>query len=365
MLARVAKHVAQSVPHLSRRSQDAVVVAVCKHVPGASPESIQRASHADRQTLQSARKGKSRVALHDQVHVIRLHAEMDEPKPIALATRGNRAAHSRELTQSPQRRQSWLHAQRHFHRKAIRERDASPVRDVRALAAPLGSRSLATSAPAVGKHELFLCRSRANTSPTNRSRLLRHLNLHHYNARALRELLLNGQISRGIDSFPPRGIRAEKESAMHTSLCTHAEVQTRNVNQSNAALSQFEAGHTPPARIADTIHVNRVDHFHHRTPRPAPPLPSPPAPPHPAGAAPAAAEGEERLPGPSPRLLFASLFRSDPRAATSHRRILQPHHASASVPSLSTVFQLRPVVAVPRCFSITALVSFERPTPSG
>jgi len=36
-----------------------------------------------------------------------------------------------------------------------------------------------------------------------------------------------------------------------------------------------------------------------------------------------------------------------------------------AAPSFNTVFQLRAVPRVPSLFSITAFVSFDRPTPSG
>jgi hypothetical protein len=177
VLACVTQHVAQSDPHLRRRAQDAVVVAVSENAADTSPQSIQGASHADRQALESARKGRSRVALHDQVQVIRLHAEVDEPKPFALTTRDDRTAQRLKFTQPSQRRQSRVHSHGHCDRKAVLESRASVVRDVRALAAPLGSRSLASSTPAVREHEPLLRGFRAPSSPcTNRSRLLGHCN---------------------------------------------------------------------------------------------------------------------------------------------------------------------------------------------
>jgi hypothetical protein len=233
VFARVAKHVAQGVPHLLRRSQDAVVVAVGEDGPDATPQSIQCARNADRQTLEAARKGGSRVALHDQVHVIRLHTEVNEPKPVALASRSNCATQSRELAQSAQRRQSGLHSHRHFDRNAVREKGASPVRDIRTFAAALGSGSLASTAPAVREHEPLVRGFRAPPSSSpHRSRLLGHCNPHHFNARVSLELRLNGHISEGIEQFPLRGIRAEQSSGFAS--CTRRDFGALNNNQRHA-----------------------------------------------------------------------------------------------------------------------------------
>jgi hypothetical protein len=51
------------------------------------------------------------------------------------------------------------------------------------------------------------------------------------------------------------------------------------------------------------------------------------------------------------------------RAGWSARGRRRPH-APAKSASFSTVFQLRPVARVASVFSISALVSFERPMPS-
>lgn len=175
VLARVAQHVAQRVPHLAWRTQDAVLVAVDEDTAPAPPEPVQSAGHADREPLQAARQGGPAGAFDDQVQMIRLHAVVHQAKAAALAARNNRGSQRRVLLQAAQRREPRLHAHRHFHWKPGSERRASAVRHVRALAVRLGSRTLAPSAPTVGKLKPRLPQSRAPfPAPTRRCSLLGH-----------------------------------------------------------------------------------------------------------------------------------------------------------------------------------------------
>ncbi len=56
---------------------------------------------------------------------------------------------------------------------------------------------------------------------------------------------------------------------------------------------------------------------------------------------------------------------ADSRQRISKRSLRRREAQPARAASFSTVFQLRPVPLVPSFFSITAMVSFERPMPSG
>jgi hypothetical protein len=58
----------------------------------------------------------------------------------------------------------------------------------------------------------------------------------------------------------------------------------------------------------------------------------------------------------SPMCRFETAMHSSRRMHAAAR-----YDAAASAPSFSTVFQLRAVPRVPRCRSINAIVSFERP----
>jgi hypothetical protein len=158
VLASVAEHVPQGIPHLQRRAQDAVVVAVGEDAAEPPPQAIQRSSHANRQALHPARHRGPAAPLGEQVHVIRLHAEVHQPEPRALATRHDRSAHRSELSQVTQRRQARLHPQRHRHGKPGRERRSGAMRNSGSFSARLGPSPLAPSAPSVRESELGLLR---------------------------------------------------------------------------------------------------------------------------------------------------------------------------------------------------------------
>jgi hypothetical protein len=112
---------------------------------------------------------------------------------------------------------------------------------------------------------------------------------------------------------------------------TRATRLTPRAGASAACLRSGSANRTSLRGGESSAHSNEskapCEHFSRPSAHslPAPPRPSPSAPPHPSGAAPAAAEGEERLPGPSPR-------RPPPRAPFNHSPTnssrVEPHRQS-------------------------------------
>jgi hypothetical protein len=102
MLARIAQDVAQRVPHLARRAEDVVVIAIGEDAPPAPPQTVERARHPHRKPLDSSRKGRPAAAFDEQVQMIRLHAEVHEPEAPALTARCDRATEDRELPLPPQ-----------------------------------------------------------------------------------------------------------------------------------------------------------------------------------------------------------------------------------------------------------------------
>ncbi len=62
---------------------------------------------------------------------------------------------------------------------------------------------------------------------------------------------------------------------------------------------------------------------------------------------------------------FGSIFQNRIMVVSTRRSALTSPHNPAITPSLSTVFQFRAVPRMPSVFSITVLVNFDSPIPSG
>jgi len=124
----IAQHVCDRPRDLGRRPQDMLVEAVGEYLPGATHQPVETACDPHRKSLQAAREPHGIGRLHDQVEVISLHGEMDQPEPSAIASfrecRRERAE-AAAATKVPHVRQ---HAPGHVHRMVLRQKRPGHVR---------------------------------------------------------------------------------------------------------------------------------------------------------------------------------------------------------------------------------------------
>jgi hypothetical protein len=124
MVSRVEQHVAERIPYFTRRRESARVIAIRKDAAAPPDVSVQRASHTDREALNTAA---DRAALGQEVHVIRLHGEVHEAKPFAPLSPGERSTKRAHRDLLAQRRQSRDHSHRDVDRLPRRDRIALEV----------------------------------------------------------------------------------------------------------------------------------------------------------------------------------------------------------------------------------------------
>ncbi len=156
VLPRIEQHVAERVPHLPRRRQEANVIAVRQHPPAPPHRAVhgERESRADRR--HAARERCTIVRFHDQVRVIALQRIVRQPKARPRAPAGEGALDRADDRDGSQRRNAGEHAERDVRRKCPELRSGS-MRQTRGRSA-LTSGTAATAAPAARsrqrKHEL-------------------------------------------------------------------------------------------------------------------------------------------------------------------------------------------------------------------
>src|SRR5262249_51590136 len=92
MLAEVHQDVDQSVTYRARRGQRTRMIAVGEHAPTPGKRAVHGACEPDRQPADAARKCATVVRLGDEVDVVILDAEFDDPEP-GLGRGSDRAAH--------------------------------------------------------------------------------------------------------------------------------------------------------------------------------------------------------------------------------------------------------------------------------
>lgn len=59
------------------------MVAIRPHASAASERAIDGLGDADEETLEAARKARRSIRLDEQMHVVTLHAEMNDPESVA------------------------------------------------------------------------------------------------------------------------------------------------------------------------------------------------------------------------------------------------------------------------------------------
>jgi hypothetical protein len=114
VLLEVEQDVDQSPARLPGRGQGVGVVAVGPDASPAAGGPVERASRADGQPAETGRQRGGVVGLHDQVEMVTLHRELQQPES-PVAGRGQRLSHRWEQPGRPERRQPCPRPQGHVH----------------------------------------------------------------------------------------------------------------------------------------------------------------------------------------------------------------------------------------------------------
>ena len=87
MLSEITEHIDEGVPHLPRGLQGATVPAIRKERPATIQELVHVPSDADGDAAYPRRERSLVRRFHEQMHVIRLHGEVNDTKPTGGAAR--------------------------------------------------------------------------------------------------------------------------------------------------------------------------------------------------------------------------------------------------------------------------------------
>jgi hypothetical protein len=95
MLAPVVEHVDERIAYLARRAEQPGVEAIRPHSTAAPERAVDGLGDANGETLNATSETRGRVRFNEQMHVIALDAELENPEPVA-ARGGQRTADGRE-----------------------------------------------------------------------------------------------------------------------------------------------------------------------------------------------------------------------------------------------------------------------------
>src|SRR5437773_7593482 len=140
MLPEVHQYVNQAVADLPGRGERPGVVSVAPHASPAAERDVDGLCHADGEAAESARERPPGVGLGDEMNVIVLHGELNDPE-IRARRRGQGAAHAREDAGRTQAADGFHGPQRHVYGVESDVWRARPVRH----AGPAARRWLAPS----------------------------------------------------------------------------------------------------------------------------------------------------------------------------------------------------------------------------
>jgi hypothetical protein len=155
MLAEIIQHVANRIPHGTRRRQIAREETIAPQLSAAKHQPIYGSRHAHREPLHPARQLRRTVGLDNQVKMVGLHGEVQNPKISPRAgCRGERATHGGENKLTAQRAHE--RPQHHMHRMRLRMPLAHAMRHVAPTTRSLAPRSNTTTAPSPRRRQLKL-----------------------------------------------------------------------------------------------------------------------------------------------------------------------------------------------------------------
>ena len=157
MLPPVLQDVYERVADFARRRQLAGVVAVVPHLPAAAEHPIDRLREANRQPLNSVPERGEPVAHENQVDMIALDAELNEPEFSCRGSRKRRADCGEEAIFT-ERRNIRARPERDVDRTAAIVRDAATVRQAPPSGRWLSPRAIASAAPSRRGRKLQLSR---------------------------------------------------------------------------------------------------------------------------------------------------------------------------------------------------------------
>ena len=80
MFSKVLQHVDECMTHLARRCEHPRVISPGPHIAPPSKQVIDGLRDADRQSLEASLERDVSIAFHEQMDVIRLHAELEQAK---------------------------------------------------------------------------------------------------------------------------------------------------------------------------------------------------------------------------------------------------------------------------------------------
>lgn len=129
MPREIAQNVDDGTSRLLRRLERVCVVPVREHPAAPLHQAVQGASDTNGQTLNSAREPHGILGLDDQVKMVALHAEVNEPEPgtsLSVRESSRNRAEAALATQVPD---VTPHAQRDVHRVVPRQRGTTFVGD--------------------------------------------------------------------------------------------------------------------------------------------------------------------------------------------------------------------------------------------
>src|SRR5580765_4245204 len=157
MFPPVLEHVEQRVPHLARRRERPKVVAIVPDPSVSSERAIDRLRDTDRQALDAAAQLTKPVVLEDQVDVVALNAEMEQPKSFRGRLRERRSDRHEDAV-APQRRQSPGCPQRDMYWTAAIVHGSPPMWHATSSGCRFPSRAFSPATPCRRRCELELSR---------------------------------------------------------------------------------------------------------------------------------------------------------------------------------------------------------------
>ena len=135
VLPAIHQYVNERVPHCPRAGERSSVIAISPDGAAAAKRAVDCARHADREAPQAAAERARVVGFDDQMEMIVLHREMDNPEA-AVRGRGQGAADGREDPGGSQAADGRTAAESYMHRVRRNVHRPGPMRDAGAAAAP-------------------------------------------------------------------------------------------------------------------------------------------------------------------------------------------------------------------------------------
>jgi len=155
MLPPIVQDVDQRVSHFGRRPQDARMVSIPPYAASPSEDAVDSLGDPDGEPAHTALEGRRRLRLYQQVQMIFLNAELEDPESWC-ARRPQGDLDRCEEAGASQAGQPGGRPQRHVGRTPTVVRDASTVRDAAAPWCGLSSGAAPATAPgSQGEFELF------------------------------------------------------------------------------------------------------------------------------------------------------------------------------------------------------------------